>query len=411
MAVEIRTPSGTPARSDFPALQVRVHDRRLVYLDNAAMTQIPQSVIDAVARFDREGRANVRRGIHALSQRATRDYEGARSTVQRFIGAREAREIVFVRGATEGINLVAHSLGQSRVGPGDEVLVTEMEHHSNIVPWQMLCARAGARLRVVPVTDEGELRLDDVAALVGSRTRLVAVAHASNAIGTINPVRAIADIAHACGALVLVDGAQAAPHLAIDVAALDCDFYVLSGHKCYGPTGIGVLYGRAALLDGMPPFMGGGEMVQSVSFERTSYGAIPHKFEAGTPNIEGAVGLAAAIEYLGRLDLQAIVAHEDALLAYATDRVGAIAGARVVGRARQKTPILSFVIDGVHPHDIGTVLDEQGVAIRAGHHCAQPLVARFGLSATARASFALYNTEDDVDALVDALARVKEIFG
>jgi cysteine desulfurase/selenocysteine lyase len=397
-------------RADFPALGQRVHGHALAYLDNAATTQIPAVVIDAVGRFGREGRANVHRGVHALSARATAVYENARSTVQKFVNASEAREIVFVRGATEAINLVASSFGAADVGPGDEVLITALEHHSNIVPWQMLCERARARLRVVPVGDDGELELDQVAALLGPRTRLVAATQVSNAIGTVNPIRAIVDIAHARGVPVLVDGAQAAAHLPIDVQELGCDFYVLSGHKCYGPTGIGVLYGRAEQLERMPPFMGGGEMVSSVSFEHTSYAAIPQKFEAGTPNVEGAIGFAAAIDYLGRLDRRAIAAHEQRLLVHAIERIGAIEGVRLIGRARQRIGIVSFVIEGVHAHDIGTILDQEGVAIRTGHHCAQPLIERFGVPATARASIALYNTTEDIDALVAALARVKELF-
>jgi cysteine desulfurase / selenocysteine lyase len=412
MISENRTGNGMPApRADFPALSTRVHDRPLVYLDNAATTQMPTCVIHAVAASAREGRANVRRGLHALGERATNAYERARSSAQRFLHARESREIVFVRGATEAVNLVAHSFGTIRVGAGDEILVTHLEHHSNIVPWQMLCERVGARLAVVPVTDEGEVRLSDVEAMVGPRTRLVAAAHVSNAIGTINPVRAIADIAHARGAVLLVDGAQAAPHVDIDVVALDCDFYTFSGHKCYGPTGIGVLYGRAELLDRMPPFLGGGDMVRSVTFERTVYDAAPHRFEAGTPNVEGAIGLAAALAYLGQFEVGAVAAHEAALLAHATERLRGVPGVRLVGEAREKAAIVSFVVDGVHAHDVGTILDRQGVAVRAGHHCAQPLLARFGLPATVRASFGLYNTVEDVEALVAGLAKVEEIFG
>jgi len=399
-----------PTRADFPAFDHGVRGKKLVYLDNAATTQMPTDVIDAVARFCRNGRANVHRGVHTLSARATAAYEGARSTAQRFLNAREAREIVFVRGATEAINLVARSFGEDNVGSGDEVLITGLEHHSNIVPWQWLCQKTGARLRVVPVTDDGELRLEEMAALMSERTRFVAATHVSNAIGTVNPIRAMADIAHAHGAAFLVDGAQAAPHLAVDVQALGCDFYVLSGHKCYGPTGIGVLYGRAELLERMSPFLGGGEMVESVSFERTTYAAIPQKFEAGTPNVEGAVGLAAAFDYLSRVDRTAVAAHEKALLDYADERVGRVPGVRFIGRARQRTAVLSFVMDGVHAHDVGTILDEHGVAIRTGHHCAQPLVERFGVPATARASVALYNTTDDIDALVAGLAKVREIF-
>ena len=350
------------------------------------------------------------RGVHTLSARATAAYEGARSTAQQFLNASEAREIVFVRGATEAINLVARSFGEDNVHAGDEVLITGLEHHSNIVPWQWLCQKTGARLRVVPVTDDGELRLEQMASLMSGRTRLVAATHVSNAIGTVNPIRAMADIAHAHGVPFLVDGAQAAPHLAVDVQALGCDFYVLSGHKCYGPTGVGVLYGRAELLDRMSPFLGGGEMVETVSFERTTYAGIPQKFEAGTPNVEGAIGLAAAFDYLSRLDRAAVVAHEKALLDYADERVGGVNGVRFIGRARQRTAVLSFVMDGVHAHDVGTILDEHGVAIRTGHHCAQPLIERFGVPATARASVALYNTTDDIDALVAGLAKVREIF-
>jgi cysteine desulfurase / selenocysteine lyase len=400
-----------PAREDFPALLQRVHDHPLAYLDNAATTQTPSAVTEAVARFVAEGRGNVHRGVHALAERATRAYEQARATACSFINARQACEVIFVRGATEAINLVARSFGPGHVGAGDEVLLTAMEHHSNIVPWQMLCAQTGARLRVAPVSDDGELLLDELPALVTPRTRLVAVTHVSNAIGTINPIAAIADIAHARGATLLVDGAQAAAHLPIDVQALGCDFYVLSGHKCYGPTGIGLLYGRAELLEAMPPFLGGGEMVRSVSFERSTYAGIPHRFEAGTPHVEGAVGLAAALDYLTRQDRPAIAAHEQDLLAHATRAVGSLPGVRLIGRARSKTAILSFVLAGVHAHDIGTVVDRHGVAIRTGHHCAQPLLERFGVAATARASMALYNTREDIDALVRGLQEVREIFG
>jgi cysteine desulfurase/selenocysteine lyase len=399
---------GAAARADFPALDQRIHGHPLAYLDNAATTQMPQVAIDAVANFCRQGRANVHRGVHALAERATAAYEGARETARSFINARQAREVVFVRGATEAINLVARTFGRTRIGPGDEVLVSTMEHHSNIVPWQMLCQDQGARLRVIPVSDEGELA--EVEPLIGPRTRLVALTHVSNAIGTINPVRQIAEIAHARGAKILVDGAQAAAHLPIDVQALGCDFYVLSGHKCYGPTGIGLLYGRAELLEDMPPFLGGGEMVRSVSFERTTYAAIPHRFEAGTPPLEGAVGLAAAFEYLLGLDRQEVAAHEQALLDHATDRIGALPGIRLIGRAREKTAILSFVLAGVHAHDLGTIVDRHGVAIRTGHHCAQPLLERFGVPATARASMALYNTRQDIDALVSGLGEATEIF-
>jgi cysteine desulfurase / selenocysteine lyase len=398
------------ARGDFPALSARVHGHPLAYLDNAATTQMPRAVIEAMSDFAGRGRGSVHRGVHALSAQATAAYEGARATAQRFLRARHAEEIVFVRGATEAINLVARSYGQLRVGAGDEVLVTALEHHSNIVPWQMLCEEKGARLRAAPITDAGELPLESLAALIGPRTRLVAVTHVSNAIGTINPIRAIADLAHARGASLLVDGAQAAAHLPIDVQALGCDFYALSGHKCYGPTGIGLLYGRQELLAEMPPFLGGGDMVRSVTFERTTYAPPPQRFEAGTPNLEGAVGLAAAFDYLGALDRAAVAAHEQDLLAYATARLEAVPGLSLVGRARDRSPIVSFVLQGAHAHDVGTIVDREGVAIRTGHHCAQPLLQRFGLTATARASLALYNTREDVDALLRGLATVKELF-
>jgi cysteine desulfurase/selenocysteine lyase len=399
------------ARADFPALAQAVHGRRLAYLDNAATTQMPAAVIDAVASFSRADRANVHRGVHTLSERATAAFEGARAAMQRFVNAREAREIIFVRGTTEAVNLVAHSFGRTQVGPGDEILVTALEHHSNLVPWQMLCAERGARLRVVPITPEGELRPDDVEAALGPRTRLFAVAHVANAIGTVNPIAALVERAHARGVPVLVDVAQAAAHLPIDVQALGCDFYALSGHKMYGPTGIGVLYGRAERLEAMPPFLGGGEMVSTVSFaDGPRWAPLPHKFEAGTPNLEGAIGLGAAVAYLGRWDRAAIAAHERDLTAYAAARIAAVPGARLVGRARDRAAIVSFVMEGVHPHDIGTILDQHGVAIRAGHHCAQPLMDALGVAATARASLALYNTRDDVDALVDALGAVRKVF-
>jgi cysteine desulfurase/selenocysteine lyase len=367
--------------------------------------------MNAVARFGAADRANVHRGVHALSERATAAYEGARSKVQRFLNARESREVVFLRGTTEAINLVARSFGGTRVGPGDQVIVTTMEHHSNIVPWQMLCAERGATVRPIPISDQGELLLEAAAGMIGDpRTRLLAVTHVANAIGTINPIGALCEIAHSHGVPVLVDGAQAPAHLPIDVQALGCDFYAFSGHKVYGPTGIGALWGRGALLDAMPPFLGGGEMVRSVSWAGTTYAAPPHKFEAGTPNIEGAIGLAAAIDYLGELDRPAVAAHEQQLLAYATEKIGAIPGITLIGQAREKTAIVSFILAGVHPHDIGTVLDRHGVAIRAGHHCAQPLHERLGLAATARASLALYNTADDVDALCAGLEATRKLF-
>ena len=398
------------ARADFPALAQEVHGRPLAYLDNAATTQMPEPVLEAVARFGRRDRANVHRGVHALSERAPAASAAARAAAQRFVNAREPHEIVFVRGATEAINLVAHSFGRTAVGPGDEVLVSALEHHSNLVPWQMLCADRGAELRVIPVTDEGELRLDDVEAALGPRARLLAVTHVANAIGTETPLAGIVAAARARAVPVLVDGAQAAAHLPIDVQALGCDFYALSGHKVFGPTGLGVLYGRAERLAAMPPFMGGGEMVRSVAFTGASYAAPPQRFEAGTPNIEGAVGLGAALAYVGALDRAEVAAHEQRLLGHATQRIAALPGVRIVGRAPRKAPIVSFVVDGVHPHDVGTILDQHGVAVRAGHHCAQPLLDRLGVGATVRASMAFYNSTADVDALCAALEDVRRIF-
>ncbi len=397
-------------RQDFPILRQTVQGKPLVYLDNAATSQKPQCVIDSEAHYYRELNANVHRGVHTLSQRATDAFEAARDAVQRFIHAARREEIVFVRGATEAINLVANSFGQ-RLKPGDEILITEMEHHSNIVPWQLLCQRSGAVLRVAPFDASGELREDEFARLLGPATRIVAVTQLSNALGTINPVKQLIEQAHAVGAVALVDGAQAVAHLPVDVAALDCDFYVCSGHKLYGPTGIGVLYGKAALLEAMPPWQGGGDMIREVTFERTRYNDLPYKFEAGTPNIAGAIGLSAAIEYLETLDMQAIAAHEQALLAYASEQVASIAGLQLIGTARHKASILSFTLAGVHPHDVGTVLDSEGVAVRTGHHCAMPVMAHFGLPATVRASFALYNTFDEVAALLRAIRRAQEVFG
>jgi cysteine desulfurase / selenocysteine lyase len=398
------------ARADFPALAQQVRERPLVYLDNAATTQMPERVIAAVAGFCRQGRANVHRGVHLLSERATTAYEGARTTAQRFINARSASEIVFVRGATEAINLVAHSFGRARVNAGDEVIVTALEHHSNLVPWQMLCQERGAGLRVVPVTDDGELRPEDVEAALGPRARLLAVTHVANAIGTENAIADVVAAAHRRGVPVLVDGAQAAAHVPIDVQALGCDFYALSGHKVFGPTGIGVLWGRAEHLASMAPFQGGGEMVRSVTYAATSYAPPPHKFEAGTPNIEGALGLAAALDYLSALDRAAVAAHERRLLAEASARLADIPGVRLLGRARAKVPIVSFVIDGIHAHDVGTVLDQRGVAVRAGHHCAQPLLDRLGVAASVRASMALYNTVDEIEALASGVAAAREQF-
>ena len=398
-------------RRDFPALHQSVYGRPLVYLDNGATSQKPRAVIDALSHYYEHDNSNVHRGVHALSERATRDFEAARDEVARFVNAPDRRSVVFVRGTTEAINLVARSYARPRLQEGDEVLVSHMEHHSNIVPWQILCKESGARLRVVPISDEGELDLDTYRALLGDRTRLVAIVHLSNALGTVNPIKEMCTAAHAAGARVLVDGAQAAPHLPVDVQDLDCDFYAFSGHKVYGPTGIGALIGKTELLEEMPPWQGGGEMIRRVSFEEgTTYNDLPHKFEAGTPDIAGAIGLGAALEYLSAVDLDAVAAHEDALLEYATDALGQIEGIRVVGTAARKSGVLSFVLDGVHAHDIGTIVDRQGVAIRAGHHCTMPLMERLGVPATARATFALYNTKEDVDALVRAVGKVKELF-
>ncbi len=398
-------------RSDFPILHQQVHGKPLVYLDNAATTQKPRAVVEAMSAFYLHDYANVHRGIHVLSERATKAYEGARKTVQRFINAKDSREIVFVRGATEAINLVAWSYGRKHIKAGDEILITEMEHHSNIVPWQILCQETGAELRVAPINEDGELILEEFEKLLSPRTKLVSVVHLSNGLGTINPVREIIALAHAHGVPVLLDGAQSSPHIAIDVQALDCDFYVFSGHKLYGPTGIGVLYAKAALLEAMPPYQSGGDMIKMVSFKKTVYNDIPYKFEAGTPDIAGAVGLAAAIDYLNAIGLDAIAAHEHDLLTYATERVTEIDGLRVIGTAKEKSAVLSFVLERIHPHDIGTIVDHQGVAIRTGHHCVMPVMERFNVPATARASLGLYNTRADIDALIDAIKKVKEVFG
>ncbi|HEU4523872.1 MAG TPA: cysteine desulfurase [Gemmatimonadales bacterium] len=398
-------------RSDFPILaQPTRSGHRLVYLDNAATTHKPRQVIDTVARFYATGNANVHRGLHELSERATAAFEAARERVAGFLGAASAAEIVFTRGTTEAINLVAQSWGRSTLGPGDEVLVTAMEHHSNLVPWQLVCQQTGARLRAVPITDSGELDLEAFERLLGGRTRLFAVGHVSNALGTVNPVRELAARAHARGAMVLVDGAQSAPHLRIDVAALGCDFFACSAHKLYGPTGVGVLYGRSDLLERMPPWQGGGDMIEQVSLEGSTWAAPPARFEAGTPPIAGVLGLAAALDYIDGLGLDRIAAWEGELLRLATGRVSEIPGTRLVGTATHKIGVLSFVLDGVHPHDVGTILDDAGVAVRAGHHCAQPVMARYGIPATVRASFACYNTPDDVEALARGIERAREVF-
>ncbi|MGD0973293.1 MAG: cysteine desulfurase [Candidatus Korobacteraceae bacterium] len=397
-------------RADFPILRRQVHGKPLVYLDNAATAQKPQTVIDTLSRYYEQENANIHRGVHYLSERATEEYEAARKTIQHFLNAADASEIIFVRGATEGINLVAQTYGRANVGRGDEVLISAMEHHSNIVPWQILCEEKGAKLRVIPINDSGELIWEEFEKLLGSRTKMVAVTHVSNALGTINPVRRIVQQAHRANVPVLVDGAQSVPHLEVDVQALDCDFFVFSGHKLYGPTGIGILYGKSALLDAMPPYQGGGDMISSVTFEKTIYNKLPYKFEAGTPHIAGGIGLGCAIGYLNGVGFESVERHEHGLLEYATQAVTEIPGLRVVGTAAEKAGVLSFVMEGIHPHDIGTILDQQGIAIRTGHHCAQPVMQRFGIPATARASFALYNTREEVDALVSGLRKVREVF-
>ncbi len=398
-------------RADFPALHQEVHGRPLVYLDNAATTQKPRAVIDAVSNFYEKDCSNVHRGVHLLSQRATVAYENARTTIKNHIGAGDSREIVFARSTTEGINLVATSFVRPRLVEGDEVLISMMEHHSNIVPWQMLCDECGATLKVIPIDDDGDILLDEYEDLLTERTKIVGIVHISNALGTINPVKEMIATAHARGVPVLVDGAQAVPHLEVDVQDLDCDFYAFSAHKVYGPTGIGALYGKRQHLLEMVPYQGGGDMILSVTFEGTIFNEPPHRFEAGTPNIEGAIGLAAALDYVDALGHDPIAAHENRLLAKATDEVLAIKGVRLIGSARNRAATLGFVMDGVHPHDIGTILDSEGVAVRAGHHCAQPVMARYGVSATVRASFALYNTEKEIDALVQGLNKVREVFG
>ncbi|MGZ4809879.1 MAG: SufS family cysteine desulfurase [Thermoanaerobaculia bacterium] len=397
-------------REDFPILHRMVRGKPLVYLDNAATTQKPNAVIDRIVRYYTEENANVHRGVHYLSEVATAAYEGARTIVKNFINARSEKEIVFTRGTTEGINLVAYSYGRVHVREGDEIIISAIEHHSNIVPWQLLCAEKGAKLRVIPVNDAGEVLVDEYATMLNDRTRIVAFGHASNALGTINPIHKMIRMAHDAGAITVIDGAQGVPHLSIDVQELDADFYAFSGHKVYGPTGIGVLYGKEALLDAMPPYQAGGDMILSVSFEKTTYNALPYKFEAGTPNIEGVIGLGAALQYVGGLGIENIGTHEHDLLTYATARLQEIDGLRIIGTARTKASVISFVLEGVHPHDIGTVVDQEGIAIRTGHHCAQPLMMRFNVPATGRASFGLYNTREEADALVASLRNVVEVF-
>ncbi len=406
-------PSGFDAervRADFPILQQVINGKPLVYLDNGATSQKPQAVIDELVRYYTTENANVHRGVHTLSQNATEDYEGARAKLRGLLNAADDHEIIYTSGTTQSINIVAQSFGRQNIGPGDEIIVSNMEHHSNIVPWQMLCEENGAVLRVVPIDDAGELLMDEYEQMLSPRTKLVSITHVSNALGTILPVEQIIGMAHAQRIPVMLDGAQAVPHMAVDVQALDCDFYVFSGHKIFGPTGIGVLYGKAELLDSMPPVQGGGEMIKSVTFEKTIYNDLPYKFEAGTPNIAGAVGLGAAVDYVQSVGYDSFSAHEDELLEYGTKALESIDGLRIIGTAPRKAGILSFVMENVHPHDIGTILDAEGIAVRTGHHCAQPVMQRFQIPATVRASLAMYNTREDIDALVRAIDRVIEVF-
>jgi cysteine desulfurase/selenocysteine lyase len=397
-------------RQDFPVLHQLINGKPLVYLDNAATSQKPQVVIDALVNYYATENSNVHRGVHTLSQKATTDYEAARAKVREFINAAEDREIVFVRGTTEGINLVSQTYGRQHVDQGDEIIISALEHHSNIVPWQILCEERGANLKVVPIDDSGEFLVEEYEKLLTPRTKLVSILHVSNALGTIVPVEQVIALAHSRGIPVLLDGAQAVSHMAVDVQKLDCDFYAFSGHKVYGPTGIGILYGKAGLLESMPPYQGGGEMIKSVTFEKTLYADLPYKFEAGTPNIAGSIGLGTAIDYLSEIGLDQVGAHEDDLLKYGTECLSKLDGVRIIGTAKKKSGILSFVLDGVHPHDIGTILDAEGIAVRTGHHCAQPVMDRFGVPATARASLALYNTRDEIDALIKGIDRVIEVF-
>jgi cysteine desulfurase/selenocysteine lyase len=397
-------------RQDFPVLRQTVNGKPLVYLDNAASSQVPQVVIDRGSIYLEDEHSNIHRGVHYLSQKATTAYEGAREKVKRFINASDVRECIFVRGATEGINLVMHGYGRKFIGSGDEIIISAMEHHANIVPWQMLCEEKGAVLRVIPMNDAGELLLDEYNALLNERTKFVAITHVSNALGTINPVKEMIDQAHKYGVPVLIDGAQSAPHMPVDVQDLDCDFFTFSGHKMFAPTGSGVIYGKAQLLEKMNPFQGGGDMIKSVTFEKTIYADLPNKFEAGTPAIASQIGLGASIDYLSSTNRARAATHEQELLDHATERLMAIEGVRIIGTARQKASVLSFVIDDIHPHDIGTILDQEGIAVRAGHHCAQPVMQRFKVPATARASFAFYNTKDEVDMLANTIEKVIEIF-
>ena len=418
MSTLVEQPPASPAelvdveriRRDFPILQERIRDKPLVYLDNAATTQKPLTVIYALQRYYASENANIHRGVHFLSQQATFAYERSRARIRQFINAEENLELIFVRGTTEGINLVAQTFGRQQIGAGDEIIISYMEHHSNIVPWQMLCEEKGAKLRVVPIDDSGEFLFDEYEKLLSERTKLVAVTHASNALGSINPVKEIAALAHRWGAKVLVDGAQAVAHLPVDVHDLDCDFYAFSGHKLFGPTGVGVLYGKRELLEEMPPYQGGGEMIRSVTFEKTTYNDLPNKFEAGTPNIAGGIAMEAAVDYVNAIGRERIAAYEADLLDYGTELLSQIDGLNLIGTAREKVGVLSFTLDAAHPHDIGTILDTEGIAIRTGHHCAQPVMQRFGVPATARASFAFYNTREEIDALAAALRKVIEVF-
>ncbi len=397
-------------RRDFPILGETVHGKPLVYLDNAATAQKPQAVIRRLAQYYETENANIHRGVHRLSENATRAYENARATVRQFLNATDEREVVFVRGTTEAINLVARCYGGSCLQAGDEVIISAMEHHSNIVPWQLICQERGATLRVVPINDHGDLVVEDYHRMLSRQTRIVALPHVSNALGTVNPIKELIGDAHQIGAIVLVDGAQGAPHVEVDVRDLDCDFYAFSGHKLYGPTGIGVLYGKAELLENMPPYQGGGDMILSVSFEETEYNVLPYKFEAGTPNIAGVIGLGDAVEYFVNLGLEAVAAHEDRVVTYAVERLRQVRGLRLVGTPEQRVSLVSFVLDDVHAHDVGTILDQEGVAVRTGHHCAMPVMERFGVPATVRASFACYNTEAEVDILAEGLERVRRVF-
>ncbi len=397
-------------RQDFPILHQEVNGKPLIYLDNAATSQKPVQVIEALDKYYQQDNANIHRGVHTLSERATADYEQARGKVRDFINANSEKEIIFVRGATEGINLIAQSYGRTNLKASDEIIISEMEHHSNIVPWQLLCEQTGAILKIIPINDDGELILEEYEKLLSPQTKIVSVVHISNALGTINPVQTIIDLAHEHHAVVIIDGAQATPHTAVDVQALNCDFYVFSGHKLFGPTGIGVLYGKTALLEAMPPWQGGGDMIKMVSFEKTMYADLPYKFEAGTPHIAGVIGLGAAIDYVNSVGLDAIAAYEHELLEYATEKTLEVKGLRLIGTAEQKASILSFVMDSVHPHDIGTILDHEGIAIRTGHHCAMPVMTHFNVPATARASFAFYNTFTEIDVLIQALEKARKVF-